>query len=175
MIIEEGLSLETLRRVTNSMAAAAAMAGVTIATGDTKVVQRGACDKLFVTTTGVGVIPRAARSASPACARVTAILVNGLLGDHGAAILSARGDMALETTIESDCAPLNGLIEALLAAAPGTRFIRDATRGGIATVLNEIAEASGVSIEIEETTTPLREEVRGVLRDPRARSALSRQ
>jgi hydrogenase expression/formation protein HypE len=161
VIIEEGLSLETLRRVTNSMAAAAAMAGVTIATGDTKVVPRGACDKLFVTTTGVGVIPEG-REISVARVRPgDGILVNGLLGDHGAAILFARGDMALETTIESDCAPLNGLIEALLAAAPGTRFIRDATRGGIATVLNEMAEASGVSVEIEETKTPLREEVRG--------------
>jgi hydrogenase expression/formation protein HypE len=88
------------------------------------------------------------------------VLVNGLLGDHGAAILCARGDMALETPIESDCACLHGLIAALLAAAPGTRFIRDATRGGIATVLNEIAEASDVSIEIEEAMTPIREEVK---------------
>ena len=89
------------------------------------------------------------------------ILVNGLLGDHGAAILCARGDMELETSIESDCAALNGLIEGLLAAAPSTRCIRDATRGGVATVLNEIADASGVSIEIDEALTPLRAEVRG--------------
>ncbi len=161
VIIEEGLTLDTLRGIANSMAAAAETAGVTIATGDTKVVPRGACDKLFVTTTGIGVIPEG-REISVANVRPgDGILVNGLLGDHGAAILFARGDMALETTIESDCAPLSGLVEALLAAAPGTRFIRDATRGGLATVLNEMAEASGVSVEIEETATPLREEVRG--------------
>ena len=88
------------------------------------------------------------------------MLVNGLLGDHGAAILCARGDMALETPIESDCAPLHGLIDALLAAAPGVRFMRDATRGGLATVLNEIAEASQVAIEIDERATPIREEVK---------------
>ncbi len=87
-------------------------------------------------------------------------MVNGLLGDHGAAILCARGDMAIETPIESDCAPLHGLIETLLAAAPGIRFLRDATRGGIATVLNEIADASQVAIEIDETATPIRDEVK---------------
>ena len=89
------------------------------------------------------------------------VLVNGVLGDHGAAILCARGDLALETPIESDCAPLHRLIAALLAAAPDTRFIRDATRGGVATVLNEIAQASQVAIEIDEARTPLREEVKG--------------
>jgi hydrogenase expression/formation protein HypE len=88
------------------------------------------------------------------------VLVNGLLGDHGAAILCARGDMALDTLIESDCACLHGLIEAMLTAAPGIRFVRDATRGGLATVLNEIADASQVAIEIEETATPLREQVK---------------
>jgi hydrogenase expression/formation protein HypE len=88
------------------------------------------------------------------------ILVNGLLGDHGAAILCARGEMALETPIESDCASLHGLIETLLAAAPGVRFLRDPTRGGIATILNEIAEASQVAIEIDEKATPIREEVK---------------
>jgi hydrogenase expression/formation protein HypE len=89
------------------------------------------------------------------------VLVNGVLGDHGAAILGARGDMQLESPIESDCAPLNGLIDALLAAAPGTRALRDATRGGLATVLNEMAGASQIAIEIDERATPLRPEVRG--------------
>ena len=92
------------------------------------------------------------------------VLVNGLLGDHGAAILCARGDMALDTPIESDCAPLHGLIETLLAAAPGVRFLRDATRGGVATVLNEIADASQVAIEIDEAATPIREEVKAFAR-----------
>ena len=161
VVIEEGMKIDELRRIALSMAKAAAEAGVTIVTGDTKVVQRGACDKLFITTTGVGVIPPDRILGIDTVRPGDGILVNGLLGDHGAAILAARGDLALESEILSDCAPLHGLIDALLEAAPGTRCIRDATRGGIATVLNEIAEASGVSIEIDEGAVPLREEVRG--------------
>jgi hydrogenase expression/formation protein HypE len=160
VIIEEGVSIDVLRRVARSMAATAKAAGVEIVTGDTKVVPRGACDKLFITTTGIGVI-RQGLVLGAHLARVgDVVLVNGLLGDHGAAILSARGDMALDTPIESDCASLHGLIAALLAAAPGIRFLRDTTRGGLATVLNEIAAASQVAIEIDETATPLREEVK---------------
>jgi hydrogenase expression/formation protein HypE len=161
VIIEEGMPVETLRRVAGSMADAANGADVAIVTGDTKVVQRGACDRLFITTTGIGVVPHGVGLGIDRVRPGDGVLVNGLLGDHGAAILCARGDMALETTIESDCAALHGLIRTLLAAAPGTRCIRDATRGGLATVLNEIAEASGVSLEIEEALTPLRDEVRG--------------
>jgi len=160
-IIEEGVTLELLRRVAGSMAGAAREAEVAIVTGDTKVVTKGACDKLFLTTTGIGVIPAGRHLGVDRARPGDVVLVNGLLGDHGAAILCARGDMALETPIESDCAPLSGLIEALLAAAPGVRFIRDATRGGVATVLNEIADASGVGIEIDEAATPLRDEVKG--------------
>ncbi|HWA89898.1 MAG TPA: hydrogenase expression/formation protein HypE [Rhizomicrobium sp.] len=161
VIIEEGLDVALLREIAASMAKTARAAGVSIVTGDTKVVDRGACDKLFINTTGIGVIRT---GVVLGCDRVKpgdAILVNGLLGDHGAAILNARGDMKLSTPLESDCAALHGLIETLLAAAPGTRFIRDATRGGIATVLNEIAEASQIGIEIHEDRTPLRAEVRG--------------
>ncbi len=161
VVIEEGMAVGTLRRIALSMAEAARDAGVAIVTGDTKVVQRGACDKLFITTTGIGVIAAGMDLGIDRVQPSDGILVNGLLGDHGATILAARGDMALETAIESDCAALHHLIEALLAAAPGTRCIRDATRGGIATVLNEMAEASGVSIEIDEALTPLREDVRG--------------
>ena len=161
VVIEEGMQIDELRRVAQSMAQAADKAGVSIVTGDTKVVQRGACDKIFITTTGIGVIRPGLDLGIDHVRPGDAILVNGLLGDHGAAILCARGDLALETEIRSDCAPLHGLIEALLEAAPGTRCIRDATRGGIATVLNEIAEASHVSIEIDEAETPLRAEVRG--------------
>ena len=160
-IIEEGVEVDRLRRIARSMAEAARIAGVRIVTGDTKVVGKGCCDKLFVTTTGVGVIRKGmdlgARRARPG----DAVLVNGRLGDHGAAILGARGDMALESPIQSDCAPLNGLIDELLAAAPGTRFLRDATRGGLASVLNELAEASQVGIEIEEDLTPICPQVKG--------------
>jgi hydrogenase expression/formation protein HypE len=160
-ILEEGVSLEVLRRVARSMAEAARAAGVQIVTGDTKVVNRGACDKLFLTTTGLGVIPRG-RHLSVASARPgDVVIVSGLLGDHGAAILAARGDLELDAPIESDCASLHELIEALLAAAPATRCLRDPTRGGVATVLNEIAEASQVGIAIDDARTPLRAEVRG--------------
>ncbi len=160
-IIEEGVELSLLRRIAQSMAETAREAGVKIVTGDTKVVQKGACDKVFLTTTGIGVIrPQCAMSVDRCCAG-DIVLVNGVLGDHGAAILGARGDMALDSPIESDCAPLNGLIDALLTAAPSTRTIRDATRGGIATVLNEFAHGSQVAIEIDETATPIRTEVKG--------------
>lgn len=161
VIIEEGLGVDSLRAIARSMAETAKEAGVAIVTGDTKVVPRGAADKLFITTTGIGVIPRGRHISVAQVRPGDAILVNGRLGDHGAAILAARGDLALETSIESDCAPLNGLIEMLLAAAPGVRFMRDATRGGIATVLNELAEASGISVSIDEAQTPLRADVRG--------------
>ncbi|HYD58155.1 MAG TPA: hydrogenase expression/formation protein HypE [Burkholderiales bacterium] len=161
VIVEEGLPVDLLRRVAASMAACAAEARVEIVTGDTKVVPKGACDKLFITTTGIGAIRRGLELGAAAARPGDVVLVNGVLGDHGAAILAARGDLALHTAIESDCAPLHELIGALLDAAPGVRFIRDATRGGIATVLNEVAAASGVGIEIDEARTPLREEVKG--------------
>jgi hydrogenase expression/formation protein HypE len=161
VIVEEGFSIELLRRFAGSMARSAAAAGVQIVTGDTKVVAKGACDKLFVTTTGIGVIPRGVDLGAGKARAGDVVLVNGVLGDHGAAILAARGDLALDTPIESDCAPLNELISELLEAAPGVRFIRDATRGGLATLLNEAAAASRVAIEIDEALTPLREEVRG--------------
>jgi hydrogenase expression/formation protein HypE len=160
-IVEEGVEVDLLRRVAMSMAATAREAGVEIVTGDTKVVQKGACDKIFLTTTGIGVIRADVSLGADRARPGDVVIVNGVLGDHGAAILGARGDMALDSPIESDCAPLNGLIDALLAAAPGTRAIRDATRGGVATVLNEMAQASQVAIDIDERATPLRPEVRG--------------
>ncbi|PPC80644.1 MAG: hydrogenase expression/formation protein HypE [Hyphomicrobium sp.] len=160
-IIEEGVELDVLRRISKSMAETARAAGVQIVTGDTKVVQKGACDKIFLTTTGVGVIRTDVHIGADRARPGDVVLVNGVLGDHGAAILGARGDMALDSPIESDCAPLNGLIEMLLTAAPNTRAIRDATRGGIATVLNEFAQTSQAAIEIDETKTPLRSEVKG--------------
>ena len=161
VITEEGLPVEVLRRVAQSIADASREAGVVIATGDTKIVPKGACDKLFVTTSGIGVIHRGLNLGVDRAQPGDAVLVNGRLGDHGAAILAARGDLALETPIASDCAPLHRLIAALLEAAPRTRCLRDATRGGVATVLNEIAQASGVAIEIDDALIPMHEAVRG--------------
>jgi hydrogenase expression/formation protein HypE len=160
VIVAEGADVDMLRRVGRSMASAAAEAGVQIVTGDTKVVDKGACDGLFITTAGSGVISPGTRLGVDAARPGDAVLVNGFLGDHGAAILEARGELALDASIASDCAPLQGLIAALLAAAPGTRCLRDATRGGVATVLNDIAAASGVGIEIDEARLPVRDEVR---------------
>jgi hydrogenase expression/formation protein HypE len=161
VIIEEGLPVDTMRMVARTMAETAREAGVRVVTGDTKVVERGACDKLFINTAGVGVIRAGVDLGVDKAQPGDVIFVNGLLGDHGAAILNARGDMQLTTPIESDCAFLHGLIDALLSAVPATRFIRDATRGGLATVLNEVAEASQVGIEIYEDRTPIRSEVKG--------------
>jgi hydrogenase expression/formation protein HypE len=161
-IIEEGCEFALLRRIVASMQAEADKAGVRIVTGDTKVVERGAADKVFVTTSGVGVIPAGRDMRAENIRPGDVALVNGVLGDHGATILAARGDMALSTNIQSDCQSLNELIEAVLRAAPNTRAARDATRGGVASALNEMAEAAAVQIEIDETALPLRPEVKGV-------------
>lgn len=162
VIIEEGLPVATLRRVAASMAEAARAAGVSIVTGDTKVVQRGACDKLFVNTTGIGIIRTGLQLGISNVRPGDAILVTGTIGDHGATIMGARADLALDSAIRSDCAALQDIVQALLGAAPGTRFMRDATRGGVATVLNEIATTADVGIEIEESAIPVRPEVRGL-------------
>ena len=161
MVLEEGLPVETLRRVVASMKRVAAEAGVHIVTGDTKVVERGAADKLFINTAGVGVVPRdisiSAHNARPG----DVVLVNGFLGDHGAAILVARNELALQSTVESDCQPLASLVAAMLAVCPRIHCLRDATRGGVATVLNEFALSSDVAIRLREDALPLREEVKG--------------
>ena len=133
-----------------------------IVTGDTKVVGRGCADKVFITTSGVGAIPVGRNLRAENVRPGDVAIVNGVLGDHGAAILAARGDMALAVDIPSDCRPLNTLMEAVIRAAPGVRCARDATRGGLASALNEIAEAANVGIEIEEADLPLRTEVKGV-------------
>ena len=162
VILEEGLPMETLRKVARSMQAAAIQAGVKIVTGDTKVVPRGAADKLFINTAGIGVIRE---NISPEAKNIQPddlILVNGYLGNHGAAIFVAREDLAMTTTIESDCQPLNGLIEAILQVCPEVRDMRDATRGGLATVLNEFAQTAGVGIRINEDVLPIQEEVTGL-------------
>ena len=161
-IIEEGTEIELLRRIVASMVREADAAGVRIVTGDTKVVGRGSADGVFVTTSGVGVIAPGRDLRAEAIRPGDVAIVNGVLGDHGAAILAARGDLALSTEIESDCQSLNVLMDAVLDAAPDVRGARDATRGGLASALNEMAEAAGVTIEIDEDRLPLRDEVKGM-------------
>jgi len=162
VIIEEGLGVDVLRRVALSMKAAADEAGVAIVTGDTKVVPRGSADKLFINTAGVGVIPAGVRIGAERARAGDRVLINGFIGDHGAAIVDARGDFALENTIRTDCQPLSGLVQAMLAVDPDIHCLRDATRGGLASVLNEFADASGVMIRLEESAVPLRPAVRGM-------------
>lgn len=161
-IIEEGTEIALLRRIVASMQVEADKAGVRIVTGDTKVVGRGMADKVFVTTSGVGVIPAGRDLAAAHIRPGDVAIVNGVLGDHGAAILAARGDMALSAEIPSDCQGLGHLMEAVIAAAPDTRGARDATRGGLASALNEMAQAADLSVEIDETALPLRAEVKGM-------------
>ncbi|MEC7761619.1 MAG: hydrogenase expression/formation protein HypE [Pseudomonadota bacterium] len=160
-IIEEGTEIALLRRIVATMKAEADKAGVRIVTGDTKVVGRGSADQVFITTTGVGVIPAERNLMAENIRPGDVAIVNGVLGDHGACILAARGDMALSSDLTSDCAGLGHLMEAVLAAAPNARAARDCTRGGVASSLNEMAEAAGVAIEIDEEALPIRAEVKG--------------
>jgi len=162
VILEEGLPVETLRRVAESMKVAAKNAGVQIVTGDTKVVQRGSADKLFINTAGIGVIREGISISAHNIQPGDAIIINGELGNHGAAILIARGELALETDIESDCQPLHDLVENILNICPEIHAMRDVTRGGLATVLNEFALTSNVGIRLYEQSIPVREEVKGV-------------
>jgi len=162
MIIEEGFPVEDLRRIVTSMKATADAAGVAIVTGDTKVVHRGAADKLFINTAGIGVIPQGVNITADRAQAGDVVIINGYVGDHGAAIVDARGEMELENTIETDCQALNGLVETMLQSCPDIHCMRDATRGGIATVLNEFAESSDVGITLTETALPIRTEVRGM-------------
>jgi hydrogenase expression/formation protein HypE len=161
MVIEEGLAVDVLRRVAASMQRVAIEAGVSIVTGDTKVVERGCADKLFINTAGVGVVPPGVNISARRAQAGDVVIVNGFLGDHGAAILVARKQLALQSDIESDCAPLASLVDAMLGACKDIHCMRDATRGGVATVLNEFAVSSGVAIRIRENALPIREEVKG--------------
>jgi hydrogenase expression/formation protein HypE len=161
VVLEEGLDIDILRRVVASMKRIADQAGVAIVTGDTKVVERGAADKLFVNTAGIGVVPHGVTISAGQARPGDIVIVNGVLGDHGTAILIARNQLALEADVSSDCQPLDGLVAAMLAACPTIHCLRDATRGGVATVLNEFARASNVGIRIRENALPLREEVKG--------------
>jgi hydrogenase expression/formation protein HypE len=160
-ILEEGFLTDNLRRVVASMAAAARRAGVQIVTGDTKVVQRGKGDGCYINTAGIGLLERPV-ALHPAAARPgDVVLVSGPIGDHGVTVMLARGELDIIADVVSDTAPLHELAGALLDAAPATRLLRDATRGGVATVLNEVAGASRTAVVLDEAQVPVRPEVRG--------------
>ncbi len=159
-ILEEGLALADLQRIVASMQAACKEAGVALVTGDTKVVDRGKGDQVFITTSGVGLVPEelslSIRSARPG----DRVLVSGTIGDHGIAIMSVREGLEFETVLESDSAPLASLTRTMLEACPNIRCMRDPTRGGVSSAMNELAAASKVGVELRETAIPLRAEVR---------------
>jgi len=161
-ILEEGFSLELLRKVVASLSRAAAEAGVEVVTGDTKVVEKGSGDQLFINTTGIGLVPEGLELSAERARPGDKVLLNGYIGDHGIAILAQREGLEFESPIRSDSAALHGLVaEMLAAAASGIRCMRDPTRGGLSSALNEIAGQSQVGIELDESAIPIHEEVRG--------------
>lgn len=159
-ILEEGLAITDLERVVASMQAAALEAGVTIVTGDTKVVEHGSADRMFITTAGIGVIPDGVRIAASQATPGDVVLLSGAIGDHGLTVMTQRQGLRFSGALQSDSAPLNGLVQAMLQASPDIHVMRDPTRGGLATTLNEIASASCVGIELDENTIPIHEAVR---------------
>ncbi len=160
LIIEEGLPVEVLDRVLDSMAATAAEAGVRFVTGDTKVIERSRGDGLMVNTAGIGVIPDGRGIVSSRIAPGHVIIVSGLIAEHGLAVLSAREGLSFSTTIKSDAAPLNGLIKAVLATGAQIDFMRDPTRGGVACVLADLRDLTGLSLDVREADIPLSASVR---------------
>lgn len=158
-IIEEGFPLGELEKIIESMGAALREAGVSIVTGDTKVVERGAADGVYINTAGVGALPKGLKMGMNEIKPGDAALVNGTLGDHGLAVMAARESFPFTTAVRSDCAPLNGLISSLMAAAPEIHFMRDLTRGGLATTLNEIVEGAGLGIELDAENIPIEKSV----------------
>jgi hydrogenase expression/formation protein HypE len=161
LIIEEGFPVADLRRVLDSMAETARAAGAFIVTGDTKVVDRGKGDGVYINTAGIGLIEHGAAIVPASVQPGDAILLNGDIGRHGIAIMAQREELSFETAIESDCADLSGLVRALLEAGIEIRCLRDLTRGGLASALIEIAQAAGMDMEIRETAIPVREDVQG--------------
>jgi hydrogenase expression/formation protein HypE len=160
-VLEEGLLVADLRRILDSMADVAEEAGVRIVTGDTKVVERGHGDGVYINTAGIGVLRDGVDLSGSYCRPGDVVLVSGTLGDHGIAVVSTREGLSFGTDVVSDAAPLNHLVAAVLEAAPGVRCFRDPTRGGLASCLNELASASGVSITVVEDSVPVHEQVRG--------------
>ncbi len=160
-VLEEGFPIQDLQRVVASMADAAKAAGVAIVTGDTKVVERGKGDGLFINTTGLGLVPDGVELSTTRVRPGDAVLVSGSLGDHGVAVMSKRSGLSFETEIESDSAALHDLVAVMAGAAAGLRALRDPTRGGLSAVLNEIAQAAGVGMRIREVDLPVKDSVRG--------------
>ena len=160
-ILEEGFPVDDLSRIVRSMRAAAEAAGVQVVTGDTKVVERGKADGCYINTAGVGIIERDVNLGVANARPGDAIIVSGPIGDHGVTIMLARGELDIEAELESDTASMAGLVAGLLDAVPGVRALRDATRGGVATILNEIAKSAGVGVLVSEDDIPVRDVVRG--------------
>jgi len=160
-VLEEGFPVAELRQIVADMAGAAAEAGVQIVTGDTKVVNRGAADGLYITTAGVGLIPPGRQLGADRVQAGDAIIISGTIADHGMAVMLARGDLAIEADLRSDTAPLAGLVEVLLDAAPATRWLRDPTRGGLGTVCNELARATNLAVVLDEVSLPIDPAVNG--------------
>jgi len=158
-ILEEGFALADLKRVVESMAAASRQAGVPIVTGDTKVVEKGKGDGVFITTTGIGVVPQGVQVSGDRAQPGDRILVSGTIGDHGVAIMSLRENLSFDTTIRSDTAALHGLVAAMITAVPGIHCLRDPTRGGVATTLNELAAQSSAGMLIDEASIPVQRPV----------------
>ena len=159
-VIEEGFLLDDLRRIVESIAAAAREADVTVVTGDTKVVERGCADRLFVNTSGIGVLPAGVHLSGANARPGDKVLISGPIGDHGVAVMSVREGLSFSLPVQSDCAPLNAMVAAMLGASPNLHVLRDPTRGGVASTLNEIAGQSRAGIVIEEAAIPVRREVR---------------
>ena len=160
-LVEEGFEIAELRRLAASMARAAKAAGVAVATGDTKVVERGKADGLYVNTAGIGLVPTGLELGGERVRPGDRVLLSGTLGDHGMAVMIARGELALEVELESDTAPVHELAASLLELGDAVRWLRDPTRGGLATALNELAEDARLAVALEEAALPLRPEVVG--------------
>jgi len=161
-IIEEGFEMDKLEIIVKSMAEAAKEAGVKVVAGDTKVVEKGGVDGIFINTSGIGVIPENINIKSNGAQIGDVVIVNGTLGDHGSVIMCERNGIGIEGELKSDCAALNSLVDCVIEICPEVHVLRDATRGGVAAVLNEIAEGSNVSVELQESSIPIKEEVRGI-------------
>jgi hydrogenase expression/formation protein HypE len=160
-VIAEGFAIAELKEIVADMAAAAADAGVLLVTGDTKVVPKGAADGLYITTTGIGVVPAGRELGAHLVRPGDRVVLSGTLGDHGMSVMMARGDLDIEAEIESDTAAVHTMVEALLAAAPNTRWMRDPTRGGLGTICNELAQDASVAVILDEELLPVAPMVQG--------------